>query len=610
MRKICAPILLLGTLLVPACGGASDRRRAPAGPAEPARPGSTPIHAIQGAGHVSPLLGKRLARVVGVVTAVDRHGFHMEAPEAERDGSPATSEGIYVYTAGAPGPAEGDEALVTYARVSEFGYGELTTTELADGEVDVLSRGKPLPPPVPVGPGGRPCPGEILDDDGLTVFDPVTDGLDYWESLEGMRVRLSDPICVGPQATYGMIPVVPGGREAGPRTGNGGVRLTKDDANPERIFLLGSGAPKPTTGDVFSGAVVGVVDYSYGNYVLQISGVLPPLCDGGTARVSARLLRGPEHLTVATWNVENLGPGQFRLSKGRGSRIADGIANRLGGPDIVALQEIQDGSGPDDDGIVDGRETWEALVLAVAEAGGPWYEFLEIAPRDGADGGAPGANIRVGLLYDPARVSLVPRPPPPGDPAIVPVEALRIGGNAALSHNPGRIAPGDPAWSDPEPSRRSLVAEVLFRHHRLFLVVSHLKSRRQDDPLAGAVQPPRRLTEAQRRAQAGLVNGFVLDLLAADDGAKIVALGDLNDFEFGPAVRDLAGDALTNLLHRVPAPSRYTYVHEGNSQCIDHVLVSAALHTAEIEIVHVAADFPVAGNASDHDPVLARFHLP
>jgi predicted extracellular nuclease len=106
------------------------------------------------------------------------------------------------------------------------------------------------------------------------------------------------------------------------------------------------------------------------------------------------------------------------------------------------------------------------------------------------------------------------------------------------------------------------------------------------------------------------VNRFVLDLLARDPRAAAVVLGDMNGFEFERAVLDLSGGVLEILTLRVPGPSRYTFIYEGNSQCLDHVLVSPALQAAEIEIVHAAADFPEAGNASDHDPVVARFRLP
>ena len=38
--------------------------------------------------------------------------------------------------------------------------------------------------------------------------------------------------------------------------------------------------------------------------------------------------------------------------------------------------------------------------------GGKSYEYTEVAPVDGADGGKPGSNIRLGILYNPERVTL------------------------------------------------------------------------------------------------------------------------------------------------------------------------------------------------------------
>ncbi len=46
---------------------------------------------------------------------------------------------------------------------------------------------------------------------------------------------------------------------------------------------------------------------------------------------------------------------------------------------------------------------------------------------------------------------------------------------------------------------------------------------------------------------------------------------------------------LANLLRWLPAEDRYTYVDEGNSAVLDHILVSPALAKSaktEIEIVH------------------------
>jgi hypothetical protein len=37
------------------------------------------------------------------------------------------------------------------------------------------------------------------------VFDPASDGIDFYESLEGMLVRVNDVVAVGPRATSAAI---------------------------------------------------------------------------------------------------------------------------------------------------------------------------------------------------------------------------------------------------------------------------------------------------------------------------------------------------------------------------------------------------------------------
>lgn len=75
--------------------------------------------------------------------------------------------------------------------------------------------------------------------------------------------------------------------------------------------------------------------------------------------------------------------------------VANHIANFLKTPDIMFVQEIQDNSGPTDDGTVVANLTLQTLVNAIANAsGGVQYSFLEISPIDGQDGGEPGGNIR------------------------------------------------------------------------------------------------------------------------------------------------------------------------------------------------------------------------
>ena len=85
----------------------------------------------------------------------------------------------------------------------------------------------------------------------------------------------------------------------------------------------------------------------------------------------------------------------------------------------------------------------------------------------------------------------------------------------------------------------------------------------------------------------------------------------MNEHEFRAPMRLLASNRLVNLTERVPAPQRYSYNYQGNSQLLDHVLASRALesYVAEVEIPHINADRSDRSRASDHDPVVVRLRL-
>src|SRR5262249_11331159 len=66
---------------------------------------------------------------------------------------------------------------------------------------------------------------------------------------------------------------------------------------------------------------------------------------------------------------------------------------------------------------------------------------------------------------------------------------------------------------------------------------------------------------------------------------------------------------LNDLVETLPPEERYTYVFEGNSQVLDHILASNGLMPGvEYDVVHVNSEFAV--QASDHEPEVARFLLP
>jgi predicted extracellular nuclease len=78
--------------------------------------------------------------------------------------------------------------------------------------------------------------------------------------------------------------------------------------------------------------------------------------------------------------------------------VANHIANYLNLPDIMFVQEIQDDSGPTDDGVVSANLTLTTLVTAIQKESGVLYSYIDIAPVNNQDGGQPGGNIRQAYL--------------------------------------------------------------------------------------------------------------------------------------------------------------------------------------------------------------------
>jgi Ca2+-binding RTX toxin-like protein len=117
-------------------------------------------------------------------------------------------------------------------------------------------------------------------------------------------------------------------------------------------------------------------------------------------------------------------------------------------------------------------------------------------------------------------------------------------------------------------------------------------------------------TQVQRIQQAQVVNDFVDSLLAVDPQAKVLVLGDINDFWFSDTLTTLKGGVLTDLVTLLPDDERYSYVFEGNSQDLDHILVSNPLvpFVDEVNMVHINAEFH--DQICDHDPVHTLIGVP
>ena len=250
-------------------------------------------------------------------------------------------------------------------------------------------------------------------------------------------------------------------------------------------------------------------------------------------------------MTVATYNVENLAPDN---PQSKFDALAKGLVTNLRSPDVVALEEIQDNSGATDDGTVAADQTLKKLTDAISAAGGPAYQWREIDPVNDKDGGEPGGNIRQAFLFNPARVGFTDIP---GGDSTTAVGITGTGGQTSLTSSPGRIAPDDQAWTD---SRKPLAGEFTFRGKKLFVIANHFDSKGGDQGVDSRFQPPVRSSEVQRVRQAIIEHDFIQQLETADPKAEVVVLGDLNDYQFSPAVTSLTGSGkvLTDLVNTLP----------------------------------------------------------
>lgn len=547
--------------------------------AAPSQPQELAIYEIQGADHRSPFEGQAV-KTSGVVTGVVGNGFYLQDPMG--DGDIATSDGIFVFTGGAPAVAVQDEVTIV-ADVLEFRRGSqvegLTMTQLNDIQsITVDGSGALLPDAVVMGSGGRIPPAQTIDSDGLGTFNPSVDGIDYYESLEGMLVRLPGAQAVSTPNRFDEIYVVgEGGANATGMNAFGGITISEGDLNPERIQLQPSGANTvaPTEVGDRLGDVTGHVTYSFSDYEIQVNAPVDVTEAAGNTPEVTHVIGDQNTLTVATYNAllqDSFGqPSQAQIDA-----IAAQIVNNLQAPDIIGLQEVQSDFA---------RAGATALIDAIVAAGGPAYR---LAFEDG-NGPDNFTSIQTAFLYSP-RVEL---------------------DSVELMPNGIPDDPGDPFAGG---QRVPLVATFTFAGETFTIVNNHFDSKSGSSPLFGSTQPPNDGGLADRLAQAQLVNDFVDGFLALNPDANVLVLGDMNAFSFEEPLDDIlegADSVLTNLDFLVgDLTDRFTFNFEGNAQALDHIFANLnvlADFGLELDFLHINSLFQ--SQASDHDPIILGLSL-
>jgi predicted extracellular nuclease len=125
-------------------------------------------------------------------------------------------------------------------------------------------------------------------------------------------------------------------------------------------------------------------------------------------------------------------------------------------------------------------------------------------------------------------------------------------------------------------------------------------------------------TEPRRTAQAAWNVTVMEQILAEDPDAYFTVMGDLNSFLDSLPIQTLEAGGLLHTYDVLPEEERYNYIFEGQSQVLDHILVTPNLMDLleQVVILHVNSNYPLPDpdgtsplRKSDHDPVIVIFTL-
>jgi predicted extracellular nuclease len=553
---------------------------------------NTAIRDLQGEGLLSPFSNQTVT-TTGVVTGVVRRGFFLQTPNKAWDGK--GSDAIFVYSPdwkpnkGAHLSVSGEcldyvkhetAKPVTQLR---FESAEVKSTD-ADG-IDAIALTQEFVPSnnVELAILLNSLEGMLLAiEPGQTFISPSNKFADYVVALDS-----------------------PEHDQSAPRTSDGG--FIGDHLNDMR-WLPGfrmtnyNHAQRLNVGAKLKSRIEGPLNYRVDSYQMAVSEpfvVEPNFIDV----YKSNLTPSAGALTVMTLNCFNLDPNvesSVRVQnprqdvdddwgEGRFHTLAQAVVLQANSPDIVELQEIQDSDGAEITSVVDAAETYRLLILTIKQLSGIEYQWVDISPELGADGGQPGGNIRNGYLYNPSRVSFDP-------------ESLHV------------IGQGNWAFDD---SRKPLVCDFIEKESakRLTLINVHLASKRYQQSIFAPIDPGSDGKLGVRVEQAHLIHREAQRTLL--HGNEYYITGDFNDSEFSRTLEALCADDAVNLVMRLPANERYDYNHRGKLQVLMHGIVSAALaksDRAEYEIIHGNELIGVTpgeetDKPSDHAYVIAKITL-
>jgi Predicted extracellular nuclease len=435
---------------------------------------------------------------------------------------------------------------------------------------------------VMIGNGGKVPPASIIDDDQLSIFDPSNDGIDFYESLEDMRVEVDNAIVVGPEDSYKEVEIIPGNlTQQNILSSQGALIATSGDLNPERILLkFRDGFSKTANlGARFSSPVIGILTYAYDQYrILETNS--PTIQNVKSNSDSLPELAENNRLRIATYNTENLD----RFDTAKINKIAKQIVNSLGSPDILILEEIQDDSGNEDDGTTSAAKTLREVIASIRGAHGPDYNFIDNAPQNNSSGGMQGGNIRTAILYRTDR---------------------------GLSWVNSSFDLSDEDLAAFENSRIPTIAQFSFDRQLFEVIGVHLVSNNSNSPLYGSIQPVSKPDDAKRLRQAKWLANYSQTLSEKYPNSTVLIGGDFNDTPDSASLQALKNAGFENMGENIQINERYSILFEGNASLFDQILIKKAqnIQADESKIMHLNTWLNAKQQTSDHDPLVVELTI-
>lgn len=565
------------------------------------------IFEVQGTGTTSPDVGLLIGLQNNAVTALAPNGFFIQTPTDRDDNNLVTSNGIFVFTGGAPSVTVGDRV-----DVSGFVQEYFEFTQISGSPVVTVIGSGPIPAPVVL---DASFPSPMLSTPSCYSNSNVE--FANFECIEGMRVAIVDGVVNGPNQRFSTDAIAEALVQAGPNRGlrepgletpgYSGIPMSIPlwDLNPETFELDPDklGLPNQLLYGGTRFTAEGIIGYDFYDFEIWPTSltILQPAPMPRPVSIAA-----PENLTIGSINMlrffdtdqtNNYNNSDALNCKGvftctsagncgevseegeyarRMAKFSSYIRHVLRSPDVVAVQEVENLSvletlaakiTLDDPGVVYSAYLSEGSDVGGIDSGflvrdgriNPGYTITQLAKSELFAGDSPAS-----CLHD--------RPP------------LQLQGVFNVGTRP---------------------FSVIVNHTRSFSGINDCRSGAAGERLC-----------QKRLAQSESIANLVQTYQTANPTIPLVIIGDHNAFQFTDGHVDtlgtisgtakLAGDPnpdsllapaidivepnLVNAADSVPANDRYSYFFGRAAQLLDHALLSTAAQTVFVGVSYARAN--------------------